>query len=327
MKSFFALFFLITTILSAKEYQLGEGYNIPSTPVYVGGYATVDYLQRQDNYNRFRIDELALMSYAKVDTIGYMADIQMKESYVKEWGKRDTQKSSSDINVERLYLDYTLTDVINLRIGKYNTPAGYWNMEPIAIFQATASQPYLPFVLYPNYTTAMLFSYANRLYSDTEYTLSVQENRDLDDEYNNFSVESHYLFGVEQTFDDRLHVKLNIGYFRTVDDLEFYYQLLALKYEGERFDITSEFGRRETTYSTPVPYSFYLEGLYHLDEKNDIVSRFESYKIDEGASREENIGIVGYRYKPLAPLIFKIEYRLHTYKNESQIRSSLSVMF
>lgn len=327
MYKIFLILLLAIVSLSSREYQLGEGYNIPSTPLYIGGYATLDYLQRQDNYNRFRVDELALLSYAQVDNLGYMADIQMKESYIKEWGKRESDYSSDEVSIERLYLNYTLNDVITLRLGKYNTPVGYWNMEPIAIFQASSSQPYLPFLLYPNYATALEISYANPLYSDTTYTLSLQENRDLDERYNNFEVQSHYLVGFEHGFSENLHVKINLGYFRTIDALEFYYQLLALKYESDTFEITAELGRRTSIYTTPVPYSFYLQGVYNIDEKSGIVSRFESYKVDEGAFRQERLGVLGYRFEPIAPLTFKIEYRLHSYKNESQIRTSLSVMF
>lgn len=321
------IFFLLLTPLFSQKYELGEGYNIPTTPIYIGGYATLDYIKRHDNYNRFRVDELALLSYASLNKFSYLADIQMKESYVSEWGKVEREKKDNTVNIERAYIDYRASDTLTLRAGKYNTPAGYWNMEPINLLRDTSSNPFLSYILYPRYSTGLSLQYANPLYSNTSYSLMIQESEDLDDGYNNISVNRHYLASIEHSVNDSLHVKFNLGHFRTTTNIAYYYGLLALMYEQESYKISAEFGSRANEYRFSVPYSLYIQGVYHLKENHDIVGRYENYSIDEGARREEQLGIIGYTYRPITSITLKVEYQLRSYLNESRIRSSISIMF
>lgn len=318
---------LLEFISSAQEYQMGEGYNIPKTPIYIGGYGTLDYVSRVDGYNRFRVDELALLSYGMYDRFSYMASVDMKESYVKEWGTDNSVVTDDRVSLERLYLDYNINDTLRLRVGKFNTPAGYWNMEPINILRETSSVPYTSYILFPRYSTGAEIKYSNRLYSDTEYSLQVQENQDLDDYYNNISVNRHYLLGAEHFFNDDFKMKGNLGYFTSLANKAYYYALLALSYESQDYKIMSEFGSRKSSDRFTVPYSFYLQGAWHLSDEHDLVGRVETYKIDEGANREEFIEVLGYTYRPTIPFTFKVEYRHHSYINENQIRTSISVMF
>lgn len=325
------LLLLILTFLTinifAQDYEFGEGYNIPQTPVYIGGYATLDYVQRADDYKRFRVDELALLSYGSYERFSFMASVEMKESYFQEWGLEDNITTNDRVAIERLYGDYMISDAFKVRAGKFNTPAGYWNMEPINIFRDTSSIPYSTYLLYPRYATGLEFHYADSFSSNTEYSLVVQETEGLDDYYNNIEVDRHYLLGAEHFFSDTFKMKANVGYFETYDSEPYLYTLLSLSYEGDNFDILSELGNRRNSEEYTVPYSFYLQGTWHVNETHHVVARFETYKIDEGALRDENINVLGYVYRPNFPLTFKIEYRDHSYVNENQIRSSVSVMF
>jgi len=311
----------------AEDYHFGEGVNIPTSPIYVGGYATLDYISRTDDYNRFRVDELAFLSYGYYDKFSYMLEVGLQESYIKEWGLEDKTTKDDTANISRLYIDYMLNDALTIRAGKFNTPAGYWNMEPINILRATSSIPWSTYLIYPRYSTGIELNYCDKLYSDTVFSLVVQENTDLDDRYNNISVNRHYLGSIEHFISDNLKVKANLGYFKTLENESHYYGVVALSYEAKNYQILSEFASRKNTNRFTVPYSFYLQGVWHILQNHDLVSRLETYKIDEGALREEVLGVFGYTYRPDSPFTFKIEYRGRTYSNENQIRTSISVMF
>ena len=324
---FIILFLLLFSQLFSEEYELGQGVNIPSTPIYIGGYTTLDYLHRSDEYNRFRLDELALLSYAHYKRFSFMTELLYKEPYVKEWGKIERKKTTTPLTIERLYLEYRANDALTLRVGKFNTPIGYWSDEPINVLRDSASNPYLAYIIYPRYTTGLLLSYADEMSSNSSYTLLAQESDDLDDNYNNISVKRHYALGYEYNFDDALHIKLNLGYFMTQKEEQSYYGVVALKYDADKYKISSEFAMRQGEEKLSVPYSFYIQGLYNIKERHDLISRYETYKIDEGALREEQIAIFAYTYRPLYPIALKIEYQAHSYKNENQLHMALSVMF
>jgi len=327
MYQIFILLLLSLSILHAQEYELGKGLKVPSLPLYIGGYATVDYLQRADDYLRIRLDDIALIAYGGIKRFSYLAEFEMKESYVKEWGKVDNETYDDRVSIERLYTDYAYNDTLSIRAGKFNTPVGYWNLEPINVLRDSASNPYLAYIVYPRYTTGILLNYADTLNTDTKYSLLLQENSDFDDWYNNISVNRHYSGSVEHFINEELSIKANIGHFKTTDDLPFYYFLTALQLEKERYKISAEFGARRGETEWSVPYALYIQGVWHLKERHDLIGRFEHYKIDEGALRDEQVGVFGYTYRPIYPITLKAEYQAHTYTNENQVHLSFSIMF
>ncbi len=327
MRYIILLILLLRQLLS-QEYTLGEGVKLFDTPIYLGGYTTMDYLHRSDDYNRFRLDEVALLGYGHYKRFSFMSELLYKESYVKEWGKVEDEKVGTPLTIERLYLDYRVNDALTLRAGKFNTPVGYWNLEPINVLRDSASNPYLAYIIYPRYTTGVLLTYADTFYSNASYTLIAQNNNDLDDAYNNISVKKHYALGYEYTFENSLQLKINGGYFQTTKKEESKYALASLEYDVSSYKINAAFGLRQGDKGKwSVPYAFYLQGVYRLSEEHNFIGRYESYEIDEGAMRKEQIAIFGYTYRPLYPIALKVEYQAHEYRNENQLHLAFSVMF
>lgn len=313
-------------MLSAQEYQLGQGIKAGPLPLYIGGYVTVDYLERRDDYQRARLDDVALIAYGAHERLSYLVELEMKEPYIREWGKIDRTRTDEHVSVERAYADYAFSDNVEARIGKFNTPVGYWSQTPINVLRDAASNPYFAYIVYPRYTTGVQLGYEDHLGGGNAYTVILQNNDDLDDKYNNIFTDRHYGVGVERE-GDRLSCKGNIGHFRTTSGDSFYYFLMAMQYEEEQYKLTAEFGARRSESTWTVPYAFYLQGVYHLRPRHDLIGRFETYKIDEGAYRQEEIGMVGYTYRPVYPVTFKAEYQWHSYINESQLLLSFAVLF
>ncbi len=326
MKRSLLILLFITALLKAAEYKIGSGIQVGKLPVYAGGYITIDQISRSDNYNRLRIDDIAFITYGDYGHFSYLTELEIKNGYVKEWGKRDRTKTNMRLNIERLYLNYTHDDKIEINLGKFNTPVGYWNLTPIGVLRDSASNPYLAYILYPRYTTGIQISYEDHLNNGNAYTLMVQNSNDLDDNYNNIIVDRHNIIGIEH-IGEEISYKANIGYFRTTSNEDFYYFLLSLLYEKERYKISAEYGARRDNSRWSVPYAFYTQGVYYLAPKHDLIARLESYKIDEGAKRHENIGVIGYTYRPISPMTYKIEYQLRSYTNESQFKLSFSILF
>ncbi len=326
-RSFFILLFIVS-LLKAEEYTIGNGIKIPKLPLYAGGYIALDYIGQSDDYNRFRIDDIALIGYGSYDRFSYLGEFEIKNAYKKEWGKKSAEKGNSRINIERLYFDYAYSDELEFRLGKFNTPAGYWNLTPITVLRDSASNPHLAYVLYPRYTTGVQISYEDHLNDGDAYTLMIQNNHDLDDDYNNIFIKNHTLLGVEH-IGEELSFKANMGYFLTTTDMKFYYFLLAAFYETRSYKISCEYGARRGESKWTVPYAFYLQGVYHMALRHDLIGRFESYKINQGAYRpkHENIGIIGYTYRPIHPIAYKVEYQLSSYSDDGRFKLSFSILF
>ena len=72
----------------------------------------------------------------------------------------------------------------------------------------------------------------------------------------------------------------------------------------------------------------YLQGMYNINPKNALVSRYEYFKdTQKNVMSENHIGIIGYSYRPFYAVSIKGEYQFNSdsYLNKAII--SLSVLF
>ena len=75
-----------------------------------------------------------------------------------------------------------------------------------------------------------------------------------------------------------------------------------------------------------MPYVGYIQGLYNIEEKHEIIVRVESYS-DKALEIKDTFAVFGYTYRPLYPIAIKGEYQRHSMHNEDQLLFSLSVLF
>jgi len=310
-------------------YQLGEGVQIGTLPLYVGGYISADY-QYLDSKSRYRIDDLAFLAYGNYNKLSYMAEFEFKEFYTlsQEQTGYSTQQDTA-LHVERLYSDYTFNENYMLRVGKYNSQVGFWNLLPINVLRETTSNPVSTEIIFPKFTTGLYGAYSSFNEGDLTIDMMLQHNDDFDAEYNNYDIDEHYGLGITYA-KDALAVKFNIGMFdsyrvdKTTQNL--YYLLASMKYETEKYQILSEIGTQSTTQGLTTEYAGYLQGVYHLSEKHAAIVRLESYK-DLLNAVDDDITILGYTYRPLYPVALKAEYQWHSIHVENQFLFSFSVLF
>lgn len=328
MKKFIIILYLILSLGADEEYELGEGIQVGSLPFYLGGYISLEY-KNMDNYERYRLDDLALLGYGSYNKFSYLMEIEYKELYAKTYYDSNvTTKKDTTLYVERVYLDYDLNENGTFRVGKYNSPIGFWNLLPINVLRETTSNPQSTYMLFPKFTTGLDLSYTTFEESEFKLDVMIQRNEDLDDEYNNYKIDEHYALGVSyEKYDYAL--KLNGGYFhnveRAVND-ELYYFLLSGKYETQKYQFLAELGSQASSSQRTTEYAGYVQGLYRFSEKHIVIGRVESYD-DKLNDMKDDIAIAGYTYRPLYPIALKTEYQFHSTKSENQFLFSLSVLF
>lgn len=331
MRKITSLFFislLTFNLYSEDSYQLGEGLKVGDLPIFVGGYFSIDYKHKRD-FNRYRIDDIAFMSYGQKDKFSYMAEFEFKEFYVKTKEKGvSTIERDNKLHIERLYFDYALTDNYSFRIGKFNSPIGYWNLVPINVLRETTSSPISTYIIYPKFTTGAIVNYQNFDTDSYDVKFILQHNRDFDDEYNNYKIDEHY--GVSLGFENySFAMKFNSGYFhlnKEIKNSDRYYALLSAQIDRESYQLLGEIGTQYSDSHFTTPYALYLQGLYRFNEHNIGILRFESYR-DKVSNRDDEIVVFGYTYRPLYPIALKAEYQLHSEQESNIILLSLSVLF
>jgi hypothetical protein len=327
---YIALVFIFLLSLQAdEEYQLGKGVQVGSLPLYIGGYFSLDY-KHTDDIDRYRIDDLAILGYGDYEKFSYMAEFEFKEMYVEthQNGVKDSTNSDK-LYTERLYIDYNLNENYMFRVGKYNSPIGFWNLLPVNVLRETTSNPMSTLIIFPKFTTGLGSSYMS--YGDGELKADVmlQHNNDIDDEYNNYKIDEHYGLGISYERDDYT-LKLNVGYFHNLNNYiiqdNLYYFLLSAKYESDKYQILSEVGSQKSKNDYTTDYALYVQGLYRFSEQHIGVIRVESYD-DKLNATDDDMLIFGYTYRPLYPIAIKSEYQFHSQSNQNQFLFSFSVLF
>lgn len=329
MRHTLLVFIFLISLQADNDYQLGKGMQAGSLPLYIGGYFSIDY-QHTDEINRYRLSDLAILSYGNYEKLSYMAEVEFQDLYVKTYknAHKKTTKSKK-LHIERLNLDYNIDEKYMLKVGKYHSTVGFWNLLPVNVLRETTSNPISRDILFPIFTTGIDFSYLSYEDGELKIDIMMQHNKDISNRSNNYKIDRHYGIGISYEEGDYTF-KINGGYFHTFDknivDENLYYLLLSAKYESDKYQVLSEIGSQKSKAEFTVDYAGYIQGLYRFTEQHLGVIRVESYRSNLNKPSDDML-IVGYTYRPLYPIAIKSEYQFHSKNRQNQFLFSMSVLF
>ena len=325
--AFLLSFFSLST---ANEYQLGKGFQIGSLPLFIGGYTSIEYEHKYGKNRSLTLDDVAVMVYGGYNNFSYMIELEAEDIYKEVYGDEEDEEIQDHFHIERLYIDYEFNDRYMLRIGKYNSPIGFWNLNPVNVLRDTSSSPIIVEQLFPVFSSGLDLRYTQERDLSSTIHFIAQENKDIetlinDDIYNNFDVNRHYGAGITLQ-NDALSYQFSAGYFRTLMDDEYYYLLAAFKYQDSSLKIQGEIGTQLNEDESTIPYIAYLQYSKYFQEKHEAIIRIESYhnKIED---KSDSFVVLGYTYRPLYPIALKSEYQWHSYRQENKLLLSISVLF
>lgn len=313
-----------------REYELGRGVQVGDLPLYVGGYFSVNYNHSNDQVRSLELDELAIMTYGEYGQWSYMLEIEAEDVYSEVIGNETEEASQEDFHIERLYFNYDFNDNYAAKLGKYNSPIGFWNQNPINVLRDTSSNPVITSLLFPRFTSGVDLLYRSDGENSVSVNTIIQIGEDLDalinkNIYNNFDVDLHYGLGVSVE-NEAVNYQLNTGYFEVTSGESYYYLLGALEYSEETFKVQAEMGTQFDESESIIPYIGYIQYVQRVEEEHEVILRFETYK-DERREYKDNFTVIGYTYRPFYAIALKSEYQWHTHDEESGFMISFSMLF
>ena len=308
---------MFSTLLFAAE-PIDYGWDIPYTPLRIGGYIDAVYDEKADDSLIF--DDLSLLLSANKNRFDFLSEIEVSSLNID--GKSNGS-SDIDLNLERLQLTYALDDKRSIRVGRFNSDIGYWNQAPVNILQETTIVPHMTHYLYPKATTGV--SYIKQVNDEERFSLTVQNNRDIGEE-SYLLIDRHVAMSYHAVADE-LAWSLSAGYYREEKSQnEAYYAGLGIEYEFENVILQSELFTQNGKDGLSKPYSAYVQSSWNFAKRQNAVLRLEAYK-DEVLATEEVISLLGYVYRPLANIALKGEYIHHSDLPLNRFVASFSVMF
>ena len=328
MKLFFILLFFLFSSLYAQDYEMGRGLTL-SEKLHLGGYLSADY-EAGDDKKQFRLDDVAVLAYGKLlPELSYMVEFEATPMYQKNY-TTGAEQYNPRFYYERAYADYAYSEMFNFRAGKQISPIGYWNLEPINVLRDTSSDPMYSYEMFPKFLTgADIYGYLDES-ATLKYHLFGQKNENLDKETLNINAEQFFGLALEYESSSQLNYGGSFGNFITVDNkrtnfvqVDGKYDLYPLVFQFEAaYNDTDDNLQDNKTYKN----SGYLQGIYHFNIRHAVIGRYE-YFHDSADSRTNNIGIIGYSYRPIYPVSIKGEAQYNSDERLNKIIFSFSVLF
>lgn len=317
----------LTVTLQAEPYTLGQGVQLHDM-LNVGGYFSTE-MQVKKNQNTASLEDVAIMAYGDINPmLSYLAELEAVGFYTKNFSTAE-EGGSRRFHTERFYGDLWLADAYNVRFGKQITPIGYWNKEPVNVLRDTTSNPLYSMLLFPRFLTGIDI---NGYLPETEgmrYHLFGQNNRDLDEEYINIPNTHFFGLSIEKEFSLDLNGCASIGEYITNTNQRTRFLQAGVKYDDSRWQVLGEALAAKSQYANQeegYALSGYLQGMYRYTPQHAFLGRFEHFN-DHHSHYEDNIGVVGYSYRPWYPVSLKGEYQWHSLNNENRALFSFSVLF
>jgi len=273
----------------------------------LGGYSSAGVNLHPNGDLDGALNEASLfISWEGNSRLRFFSEIEVERPL--QWGPGETLTSKDAfIDIERLYLDYNVSEKINVRGGRFLTPAGQWNVKHAAPLVWTSSRPLVTSRLFPESINGIMIYGAAPLDNKAfEYTFYIdtlqQDSRDK------------YAISYKDAKGMRLAVtgKINVG-FSLLDISEAEvggerYRMFGLDFMTKRngWEFSGEAMQRYTTGGADGGSGAYLQGVAPLGNNWFAVSRVENFKRPLEGSSER--WLIGTAWKMTANKTIKIEY-------------------
>jgi hypothetical protein len=143
-----------------SAYQLGRGLRLGDSGLTLGGYLTAEGARPEGGSTQWRASHASLfLWWEPTERIKAFAELDQQNVLVRQRGFNDPEARDSyqrRVSLERLHLEWTANDALQLRGGKFLTPVGRWNLVHADPLVWTTSRPLLTRSAYPHNVTGLM---------------------------------------------------------------------------------------------------------------------------------------------------------------------------
>ena len=136
--------------------QPGKGWQIPGTGFRLGGYASGGFESERHRSAMLGIDDLSLFVHWESEgKLRFFSELDLEKPVVLDDNDGLTARHVY-LALERLYADYLYSEKLNVRVGKFLTPIGRWNVIHAAPLVWTTSRPLITEHSFPTNATGLM---------------------------------------------------------------------------------------------------------------------------------------------------------------------------
>lgn len=146
--------------VAQTDYELGRGLALGPTGLTLGGYLTAEYERLRDGRSRFRSSHASAFAWWEgLERLKVLAELDLENAVTDRRGPRiGGEHDEQRLTLQRLQADWTFDDAFALRVGKFLTPVGRWNLSHAGPLVWTTNRPLLTQSVYARQVTGVMGS-------------------------------------------------------------------------------------------------------------------------------------------------------------------------
>lgn len=303
------LFVTVVSTLSLGQ-AVAAGIDAPSSlweNFKLGGYSSAEVNVHPGGKIEGAINELGLIvSWDDGGRFRFLSELDLDRPLSFNEGEHAVDKDAY-FNLERFYLDCNLSEKLNLRAGRFLTPAGRWNLVHAEPLVWTSSRPLATSRLFPLSTNGLMFYGAMPLAdSALEYSFFTETLKDQ--VVNKGEIPFQDTKGARFTLSGKVNLGLSVLEFREniPNSPEFHMLGLDFLVKHEGWELSGEVFQRYNNNYSDGGNGAYLQAVAPLGHQWFAVSRLESFKRPAEGSSER--WLLGTAWRMTPNYMLKIEY-------------------
>jgi hypothetical protein len=319
--------FELPSPVGTMGYTPGRGLRVGETGLTLGGYTNLNLTRPDGGPATFSLDDLSFfVTWDPTPRIHLFSELELEDLVdVDDQGHR----GSYTYTTERLYGDLELSDSLGLRVGKFLTPVGRWNVIHAQPLVWTTSRPLVTEVPFDPHTTgAMLSGSLFRDQSGLTWAVYGQATDQFD--------RAPTAQPADRSGGGRLEYTAGGGWsvggsYLAFESAGLWHHLtgLDLLWRRDRLEVMGEATAVEATRGPGPQWGLYLQAVERVLPRLYLVGRYEHFDAAIGTP-DVNLGVLGLAFKPTSYVVVKGEYLFADHRAEESppgFRISLAILF
>lgn len=277
----------------------------------VGGYASAGLSLERNDEAQAALNEVSLLVTWNGDSRwGFFGELELENPL--SWDD-DQQFHSKDshVDLERLYLDYNVSEKVNVRAGRFLTPNSRWNLLHAPPLVWTTTRPLATSRLFPEGTNgAMVFGAIPFMDGAFEYKVFAELLEDQEQEEN--ELEFEHVRGARFSYKNKSDIGVSILSFNEDGERSRRYRMLGLDFVTHinKVEISGEAFQRFDTRNKDGGSGSYLQSAVPLTSVglNDWywITRVETFQRPDDGSAER--WLLGATWRVKRTQLLKFEF-------------------
>lgn len=275
--------------------------------VSVGGYSSAGIVLQRGGKVDAALNQFSLItSWDSGDRWRFFSELEVERPLTRLEGE-SFETHHSNLDLERLYLDYNLSEKLSFRVGRFLTPAGRWNLIHAAPLVWTSSRPLATTRLFPVSTNGLMLYGVTPLQDiGLEYTFYLEALRDQYQDGDEVPFKNTR--GARIALNGKVTIGLNYLQFEERYEHEPKYELFGVDayYKQNGWEWSGEAYQRVYSDGRDGGHGAYAQLVMPLSGQWYGITRLETLKREEEPYADRVL--IGAAWKRNANQILKIEY-------------------